>query len=85
MTPREIILAKAALRCLDDAGGAGLSSSALLEQTAAQAETMITSLESRALLGLLTEKEWIYQYKDPLTGNKRWVITEAGHLAKSAL
>ena len=34
MTPREIILAKIVLRCLDDADSDELSVSALLEQTA---------------------------------------------------
>jgi hypothetical protein len=56
-----------------------------MDHVAAGAEVLLTSLERRALMGLLVERDWIYSFRDPLTGNVRWVLTSQGELAKNAL
>lgn len=85
MSPRDIVLSKVALRCLSEAGPSGLGTEALMDHVAAGAEVLLTSLERRALMGLLVERDWIYSFRDPLTGNVRWVLTSQGELAKNAL
>ena len=74
MTPRETTIMKGALRALVGAGGAGLSEMALAEQAGTFSETLLSTLERRALL-----------FEDPLTDVPRFAITERGRLALGAL
>ena len=85
MTPRETTIAKGALRALEGAGGAGLSEGALCEQAGTFSETLLSSLERRALLHTLLSKGWAERFEDPLTDVPRFVLTERGRLALGAL
>lgn len=85
MTPRMIFLAKTALRILRSAETVGIGEAPLLSCVATTADTLLTSVEQRALLKILVSKDWIYKVVDPLTDTARWVITENGRLAEEAL
>ena len=85
MTPRETTIMKGALRALIGAGGAGLSEDALTEQAGTFSETLLSSLERRALLHTLLSKGWAERFEDPLTDVPRFVLTERGRLALGAL
>ena len=85
MTPRETTIAKGALRALEGAGGAGLSEGALCEQAGTFSETLLSTLERRALLGTLLKRGWAERFEDALTGGTRFTLTERGRLALGAL
>ena len=85
MTPRETTIVKGALRALVGAGGAGLSEGALCEQAGTFSETLLSTLERRALLRTLLAKDLAERFEDPLTDVPRFTITERGRLALGAL
>lgn len=85
MTPRETTIMKGALRALVGAGGAGLSEVALVEQAGTFSETLLSTLERRALLRTLLAKDLAERFEDPLTDVPRFTITERGRLALGAL
>ena len=85
MTPREVTIARGALRALEGAGGAGLSEEALAEQAGTFSETLLSTLERRALLGTLLKRGWAERYEDPLTDVPRFTLTNRGRLALGAL
>lgn len=85
LTANEVFLAKCALRVLEGAGGVGVSEEVLLDQVAISSERLLTRVERRALLSVLIERDWMYAYTEPLTGCKRWVLSEDGQLALRAL
>lgn len=85
MTKREIILARNALRALDGAGSAGLSREALMEQAGTFAETILSRVEAQGLERLLLERGWAERWKDTLTGDLRFILTENGRVALGAL
>lgn len=85
MTPRETTIVRGALRALEGAGGAGLSEGALCEQAGTFSETLLSTLERRALLHTLLSKGWAERFEDSLTGNLRFILTDRGRLALGAL
>ncbi len=85
MTPREIWLAKCALKTLDNVGPAGLSEEALFEQAGIHGQTLLTRIEKQATMKRLVDNGWVNRYTDALTGNIRWTISEDGRLALGAL
>ena len=85
MTPHEIYRIKEALKVLEYAGPQGVGRDALLGQTEIATGQILTSSEKDRLLETLTEKQWAYSFRDPLSGNIRYVLTGPGTLARNAL
>ena len=63
----------------------GLSEVALAEQAGTFSETLLSTLERRALLRTLLAKDLAERFEDPLTDVPRFTITERGRLALGAL
>lgn len=85
MTKAEQFAAKKALQILTEAGGAGVSKDVLLEMVGLTTERPLTTAEGDALIDLLMARGWAVNYRDPITGCTRYVISGPGTLAKGAL
>lgn len=85
MSLREQFTTKTALEVLEQSGAQGCQEDTLFTLVELKIDSILSSIEKRALLKTLLEKQWVYTYNDPITGNKRFAITEDGSLAAHAL
>lgn len=88
MTTAEIALRdrsiKRALETLETVG-AGLAEGPLFDQVERMVGQHLTVGERKSYLARMTDREWIYDYRDRLTDEVKFAITEAGRLAMAAL
>jgi hypothetical protein len=86
LSKAEMVLCRGALEALESVGPSGLSETALVRQAALYSEGgILTHVQERALMSILVDKSWISCYTDPLTGVKRWWLTDDGRLALRAM
>lgn len=69
---------KTALETLRDAGGAGLTKAALLDQIDLAAGAPTTNEQREAAFSLIRERNWMTSYMEPIWHGQRWVLTERG-------
>ena len=86
LSKAEMVLCRGALEALEGVGPSGLSEAALVRQAALYSEGgILTHIQERALMRILVEKNWITCFTDPITGVKRWWLTDDGRLVLRAL
>ena len=85
MTPREVFLAKTALRVLEGAGPQGVNREAWMEQVGITAQAPLTTAERSALIDRLERNDWVRSYRDPILDQVRYVLSGPGTLALGAL
>lgn len=69
---------KTALESLRDAGGTGLTKSALLSQIDLAAGAPTTNEQREAAFSLLKDRGWVSWYMEPIWHNQRFTLTERG-------
>jgi len=75
---------KKALETLDTVS-AGLSEGALFDQVERMVGVHLTVGERKSYLQRMVDKEWIYDYRDKLTDEVKFAISETGRTAMFAL
>lgn len=85
MEPDLQLLCKHALKTLNRIGESGLTRRALLDQAARAADLHPTTLEENALIETLTDRGWVYSYRDPISNLVRFALSVSGRAAIPAL
>lgn len=84
MNDLERLACKRALEALDTIA-AGLPEKQLMDETERMTHRPLTTVERKRIIYILTQKEWVYTYKDSLTDTVLYAPTDAGKTAMLAL